>query len=259
MDQDQVAEVQTAFSSDVTQIKLTCGTRNVLKALRLLSETLLSYAEDILFFDPLVVEHAGRYCLELLHLVFKPGALQQSDCDSMLSSLWTQAQLAKAIFQFLWRWRPLDINTWDGCLVATVHQLTVSIADRGSGCLSELPCLALCQVLACSHTAALWLKTMLAHPSAVGTKGMKKIFGAFSTCFQHSTPAILLGCCNVLKPESNQPVAVRMEGLLTMDGAIDRFLNSPSSSDEAQLQLWPEEGVHLLLFTCTKDPSVLAD
>lgn len=51
MDQDQVAEVQTAFSSDVTQIKLTCGTRNVLKALRLLSETLLSYAEgtDVIF------------------------------------------------------------------------------------------------------------------------------------------------------------------------------------------------------------------
>ncbi len=41
-----------------------------------------------------------------------------------------------------------------------------------------------------------------------------------------------------------------------MDRAIDHFLNSPSSSDEAQLQLWPEEGVHLLLFTCTKDPSV---
>ena len=41
-----------------------------------------------------------------------------------------------------------------------------------------------------------------------------------------------------------------------MDRAIDQFLNSPSSSDEAQLQLWPEEGVHLLLFTCSKDPSV---
>ena len=41
-----------------------------------------------------------------------------------------------------------------------------------------------------------------------------------------------------------------------MDRAIDRFLNSPGSSDEAQPQLWPEEGVHLLLFTCTKDPSV---
>ncbi len=41
-----------------------------------------------------------------------------------------------------------------------------------------------------------------------------------------------------------------------MDRAIDQFLNSPSSSDEAQLQLWPEECVHLLLFTCTKDPSV---
>lgn len=45
MDQDQLAEVQTAFSSDVTQLKLTCGTRDVLRALRLLSETLLSYAE----------------------------------------------------------------------------------------------------------------------------------------------------------------------------------------------------------------------
>ncbi len=41
-----------------------------------------------------------------------------------------------------------------------------------------------------------------------------------------------------------------------MDRAIDQFLNSPSSSDEAQLQLWPEEAVHLLLFTCSKDPSV---
>ncbi|DBB07266.1 TPA: hypothetical protein ACH3X1_011826 [Trebouxia sp. C0004] len=41
-----------------------------------------------------------------------------------------------------------------------------------------------------------------------------------------------------------------------MDRAIDQFLNSPSNSDEAQLQLWPEEGVHLLLFTCSKDPSV---
>ncbi len=45
MDQDQLAEVQTAFTSDVTQLKLTCGTRDVLRALRLLSETLLSYAE----------------------------------------------------------------------------------------------------------------------------------------------------------------------------------------------------------------------
>ncbi|KAL0044205.1 hypothetical protein WJX82_004139 [Trebouxia sp. C0006] len=286
MDQDQMAEVQTAFTSDVQQLQLTFGTQDVVRALRLLSETFLSYAEDLPLFDPLVVEQTGKYCLELLHLILKPGVLQQSDCGSMLSLVWpsvrqclrvavltiqglaslvveasnehccSQAQLAQAIFQFLWRWRPLDVNSWDGCLVATVHQLTVSIAERGPGCLSELPCLALCQVLACSHTAALWLKTMLAHPSAAGTKGLKKTFGAFSTCFQHCAPALLLGCCDLLKPESNQPVAVRMEGLLTMGRAIDHFLNSPSSSDEAQLQLWPEEGVHLLLFTCTKDPSV---
>ena len=45
--------------------------------------------------------------------------------------------------------------------------------------------------------------------------GLKKTFGAFSTCFQHCAPALLLGCCDLLKPESNQPVAVRMEGLLS--------------------------------------------
>ena len=45
MDQDHMAEVQTAFTSDVTQLKLGCGTRDALRALRLLSETLLSYAE----------------------------------------------------------------------------------------------------------------------------------------------------------------------------------------------------------------------
>lgn len=45
MDQDEMAEVQTAFSSDLTQLKLECGTRDVLRALRVLSETLLSYAE----------------------------------------------------------------------------------------------------------------------------------------------------------------------------------------------------------------------
>jgi len=50
---------------------------------------------------------------------------------------------------------------------------------------------------------------------AVVPAGMKKTFGAFSTCFQHCAPALLLGCCDLLKPESNQPVAVRMEGLLS--------------------------------------------
>ncbi len=45
MDQDQMAEVQTAFTSDVQQLQLTFGTQDVLRALRLLSETFLSYAE----------------------------------------------------------------------------------------------------------------------------------------------------------------------------------------------------------------------
>lgn len=52
------------------------------------------------------------------------------------------------------------------------------------------------------------------HTSHMGA-GMKKAFVVFSICFQHDTSALLLGCCSLLKAESNQPVAVRMEGLLS--------------------------------------------
>lgn len=41
-----------------------------------------------------------------------------------------------------------------------------------------------------------------------------------------------------------------------MDRAVDRFLQDQSESDNAQLQLWPEDAVQLLLFSCAKDPSV---
>ena len=41
-----------------------------------------------------------------------------------------------------------------------------------------------------------------------------------------------------------------------MDRAVDNSFQDSNSSDTAQLALWPEEAVHLLLFTCAKDPSI---
>ena len=41
-----------------------------------------------------------------------------------------------------------------------------------------------------------------------------------------------------------------------MDRAVDKYLRDNPDSDDAQLGLWPEEAVQLLLFTCTKDTSV---
>ena len=45
-----------------------------------------------------------------------------------------------------------------------------------------------------------------------------------------------------------------------MDRVIDKYMQDTcghdDADDEAQLRLWPEECVQLLLFTCAKDPSV---
>lgn len=66
--------------------------------------------------------------------------------------------------------------------MATVEQLTAAVAERGNACLCEGPLSGLCQVLACSHTAVLWLKTMMAHPSAAGTKGVARFVLHYSMC-----------------------------------------------------------------------------
>lgn len=38
---------------------------------------------------------------------------------------------------------------------------------------------------------------------------------AFAACSKHSPQALLLGCTELLKPDSNLPVATRMEALLS--------------------------------------------
>ena len=44
--------------------------------------------------------------------------------------------------------------------------------------------------------------------------------------------------------------------IAAMDRAIDKYLQDNHEDDGAQLVLWPEEAVQLLLFSCTKDPSI---
>ena len=44
--------------------------------------------------------------------------------------------------------------------------------------------------------------------------------------------------------------------IAAMDRAIDKYLQDNHDNDDAQLLLWPEEAVQLLLFSCTKDPSI---
>ena len=44
--------------------------------------------------------------------------------------------------------------------------------------------------------------------------------------------------------------------IAAMDRAIDKYLQDNHDHDAAQLALWPEEAVQLLLVSCTKDPSI---
>ena len=44
--------------------------------------------------------------------------------------------------------------------------------------------------------------------------------------------------------------------IVAIDRAIDKYLQDNHENDDTQLALWPEEAVQLLLFSCTKDPSI---
>lgn len=99
MNCDATAETQAAFNSDVAQVKATCGTWQILRALTLLSETILSYAEgnftspkafdprpsmqqahnwmnaDMGVFEKHAIEGSGDYLMELLQEIFQPGSV----------------------------------------------------------------------------------------------------------------------------------------------------------------------------------------
>lgn len=50
---------------------------------------------------------------------------------------------------------------------------------------------------------------------SVRCAGVRLMMDAFSLCCKHSPQAQLLACADLLRPESNFPVATRMEGLLS--------------------------------------------
>ena len=70
--------------------------------------------------------------------------------------------------------------------------------------------------------------------------------------------AIVLYCCSCCLGAAATGTLLNCASTSSaaMDRAIDQFLHSNSTNNEAQLELWPEEAVQLLLFTCNKDPSV---
>ena len=94
MDCGQVNEMQAAFADDVAQIRASCGHKHILKALTLLSDTILSYAEgcfgnsanlpvklvshrsmlaDAACFQAHIIDHVGEYYMQLLPTALDPG------------------------------------------------------------------------------------------------------------------------------------------------------------------------------------------
>lgn len=69
--------------------------------------------------------------------------------------------------------------------------------------------------------------------------------------------------CTLMKPlflDANATVCNQCEcddvDIVAIDRAIDKYLQDNHENDDTQLALWPEEAVQLLLFSCTKDPSI---
>ena len=124
MDCEETDETQAAFVNDLGQIKASCGTKQLVQALTLLSETILSYAEgkvviaathvfescvqqhlgltlrlrpleipaDTGTFEVHVTETANSYLLELLQQILQPGFVIH------LSSIPVPAVLAEFYF-----------------------------------------------------------------------------------------------------------------------------------------------------------------
>lgn len=95
-----------------------------------------------------------------------------------------------------------------------MHSLATLAQQRGAAALGAPALAPLLATLCRDTTAEMVVQYLLAHPGFAGAKdGPRRALAAAAAALAHNTPALLVGLSALLRPESNQPLAVRVEAL----------------------------------------------
>jgi len=146
-------------------------------------------------------------CLQRSQILDTYSALEEGQRNAVSQKLW---QLLSA---------PLRLSSgsedaWWGVYASTCHQMAVHVsAQKGMDSCLELVVATLCHA---SSSVSL-VQCLLANPSTVskGIKGVKESLAAAQILLQHCPSALINACCELLEPEVNAPMAVRLEAVLS--------------------------------------------
>ena len=121
---------------------------------------------------------------------------------------------ALAWLQLFLRGPPAASDAWWGCWAAVVHSLVRVAEQAGMVVLQSASLAPVVRTFCHSGTAYALGPTLLAYPSFLGAKdGTRKALGMAEALLRHDTQALLAACGELLRPESNQALPVRVEVL----------------------------------------------
>lgn len=160
-----------------------------------------------------IIQKAFCAVLELVQ-----SAAYQEQLDDVT---WAEGQEAlNGAFNFLLRYRtsqPAVVDAWWSVYGVVARRMVAIAMQPGMSAplqhaLNTLQCL-LCR----QDTTKMLIHYLLVHPLFCAVKdGFKQAFALLSGWMQHDVPAFLQACCAMLRPESNQPLGVRIAALQGM-------------------------------------------
>eukprot|EP00887_Chlorella_sp_A99_P008093 scaffold12.g8093.t1 len=148
-------------------------------------------------------------------------------------------------------------DCWWGSWAAVVRGLAAA-AELGGTAALRAPCLqpVLC-VFCCAETAYALAPVLLTHPPYMDAKdGPRRALALAEALLGGDAPALVTACCELLRPEGNQPIGVRVEALRALSRAADRWLAAHDGDTQARLALWSPNSLAVLALILTRDPSI---
>eukprot|EP00891_Asterochloris_glomerata_P005646 jgi/Astpho2/5646/Aster-x1305 len=171
------------------------------------------------------------------------------------------SHFSRSAFEYLASWRSSDCEgcdyIWDGCLAATVDSLATLVETEGPHALQRSHPHIVSQLLAQPETSVLVIRSLLGRYGKAGKTGTTHMFLVYSDVFKGKLAALLTGCAELLKPESNCTLPVRMAGLAAMHKATatprEAKGDDEATESAAGQQAWPAAVMQSVLFAAGHD------